>query len=154
MPYRKCICYIYHFSLAATNISWISFVCKNVSGDALYYFLIKLLTADRFLVFYLNIKYPIFYTPNKFLEIIYSIVVIVTTCFHIIRNRSFTKTDFLYIDIKILFVFIFLVSVSIFVVITYTYIFVVYKRHMKLKKNPKLDRRIMIVSDSLYHLSQ
>ena len=40
----------------------------------LYHVFMTLFTLDRFLVFYLTIKYPIYCTPKKLLKIIYTVV--------------------------------------------------------------------------------
>ena len=42
----------------------------------LYYSFMILLTSDRFLVFYLNMKYPIHCTPKKMLNIFFPVVVV------------------------------------------------------------------------------
>ena len=44
--------------------------------SVLYYSFMILLTSDRFLVFYLNMKYPIHCTSKKLLKIFFSVVVV------------------------------------------------------------------------------
>ena len=102
----------------------------------LYNFFMVLFTTDRFLVFYLTIKYPIYFTSKKLLKIIYTIVVLTLAFVLILVVLFWCKLiGFWKIGITVIHVVIILDTLYVIdVVITYTYIFVVYRRQAKLRK--------------------
>ena len=102
----------------------------------LYHFFMVLFTTDRFLVFYLTIKYPIYLTSKKLLKIIYMIVVLALAFVLILLVLFSCKViGFWKLGITVIHTVIILDTLYVIdVVITYTYIFVLYKRHAKLRK--------------------
>ena len=46
--------------------------CTEIYLAIIYYFFMMLLILDRFLFFYLNLKYKVYCTPKKLLKIVYS----------------------------------------------------------------------------------
>ena len=99
----------------------------------LYYSFMILLTSDRFLVFYLNMKYPMHCTPKKLRKIIISVVVFPMILFLIlalaiqfdqIKHLNMAMImQYVYISVDIFYIFI--------VTITYTYIFVQFRRRKR-----------------------
>lgn len=108
----------------------------NVFTTLVYYTLMVLLVLDRFLVFYLNIKYPLYCTTLNLLKVIISFVLLVFLIFILIALLRVTEllqrrthfwifhTSFLILDI----------CYFLFVVFSYTYIFLVYQRQGKKNK--------------------
>ena len=129
---------IYVFQLLS---SWVTTILEKYLSILSYSFMI-LLTSDRFLVFYLNMKYPIYCTPKKFLKIIFSMVVVpmvlvlilaLAVQFEIINIlKVFTIAQYVYISVDTFYITI--------VIVTYAYIFVKYKRWKKLRKNMPFTR--------------
>ena len=103
----------------------------------LYYSFMIFLTSDRFLVFYLNMKYPIFCTHKRLLKIIFSVVAFpmipvlilaLAIQFELINRLNMSIiVQYVYITIDTFYMGI--------VIITYTYIFVKFRRQKKLRKN-------------------
>ena len=95
-----------------------------------------LFTFDRFLVFYLTIKYSIYCTSKKLLKIIYTVVTFTVIFVLILVVLFLCKVIHL---CKLAIIALYAVTILdtlyiIDVVMTYTYIFVVYKRQAKLRK--------------------
>ena len=124
---------LYMLQLFSTWVTTILEKCLSV----LYYSLMILLTSDRFLVFYLNMKYPICCTPKKLLKIIFLVVAVslilvlilaLAIQFEVINILKLsTVTQYVYISVDTFYITI--------VVFTYTYIFVKFKRQKKLRRN-------------------
>ena len=102
-----------------------------------YYFIMTLLTIDRFLVFYLNVKYHIRFPPAKVLkmiQIVIAISLIPTITFAVLillvkisleQLGSICFVSYLIFDAIYI-----LIAIA-----TYTYIFKVYKRQVKMRRN-------------------
>ena len=128
--------YLFEFyvSLLATDII---FCFENIFTMLNYYFIMALLTIDRLLVFYLNIRYASRFNFKKLLKLIFSVVTIsfVTTITILIlialRERTWQQFESV---IYIMFLS-FDIGYIILAIVTYTYIFIVYRRHLKLKKD-------------------
>ena len=130
---------LYMFQLAPLRVT--TLLEKYLS--VLYYSFMILLTSDRFLVFYLNMKYPVYCTPRKLLKIIISVVVVpmvlvlilaLAIQFQLINYLNMSIiTQYMYISVDTFYIII--------VVITYTYIFVQFRRRKKLKRNMSFTRR-------------
>ena len=109
----------------------------------LYYSFMILLTSDRFLVFYLNMKYPMHCTPKKLRKIIISVVVFPMILFLIlalaiqfdqIKHLNMAMImQYVYISVDIFYIFI--------VTITYTYIFVQFRRRKRRRSNMALTKK-------------
>ena len=107
-----------------------------------YYFIMTLLTIDRFLVFYLNIRYHIRFPPAKVLKMIQIIVAIsliptITLAVLILLQKiSLARLGSICFVSYLIFDAIYiLVAIT-----TYTYIFKVYKRQVKMRKNSQCTR--------------
>ena len=128
--------YLFEFYvlLLATDII---FCFENIFTMLNYYFIMALLTIDRLLVFYLNIRYASRFNFKKLLKLIFSVVTIsfVTTITILIlialRERTWQQFESV---IYIMFLS-FDIGYIILAIVTYTYIFIVYRRHLKLKKD-------------------
>ena len=128
--------YLFEFyvSLLATEII---FCFENIFTMLNYYFIMALLTIDRLLVFYLNIRYASRFNFKKLLKLIFSAVTVsfVTTItiliLIILRKRTWQQFEsviyIMFLSSDIAYILL--------VIVTYTYIFKVYRRHLKLKKN-------------------
>ena len=130
---------LYFIILSSVELLW----CLDIYLVILYYFFMIMLTLDRFLAFYWNIKYPIYFRPKKLLKILYSIVAF-TTIFVLIlvlvihfKKIAFSSVNTVALPLYIIFDCLYLLIV----VITYTYIFVVFKRQMKLRKTSGIARK-------------
>ena len=118
------------------------FCFKIIYFSLTYYFIMYLLTIDRFLVFYLNIRYNLYVTSTKLIKLIISTVTIflaTTIIFSVlIVTQKFTlqwldhgiTTLFLIVD----FAYIFVVAA------TYTYIFMVYRQQSRMRKGNQYIR--------------
>ena len=128
--------YLFEFyvSLLATDI----ILCfENIFTMLNYYFIMILLTIDRLLVFYLNIRYASRFNFKKLLKLIFSAVTVsfVTTVtiliLIVLRKRTWQQFESV---IYIMFLS-FDIPYILLAIVTYSYIFIVYRRHLKLKKN-------------------
>ena len=107
----------------------------------LFYMFIVLLTVDRFLVFYYNIKYMLYCKPRQLMKLIYLImsvsffmVVLFTLGIHfkyINFRKSVKISNVIYVILDSLHILI--------VTSTYIYIFIVYKKHVK-KQNTRWQK--------------
>ena len=106
--------------------------CTEIYLAIIYYFFMILLILDRFLVFYLNLKYTVYCTPKKLLKIVYSMMVLSAICVLILlATIHLEQMSFPVINLVAMFVFTVIDSLYVIVaVIIYAYIFVVYKRQM------------------------
>ena len=128
--------YLFEFyvSLLATDII---FCFENIFTMLNYYFIMALLTIDRLLVFYLNIRYASRFNFKKLLKLLFSGATIsfVTTITILIlialRKRTWQQFE----NVIYVMFLSFDIAYILLAIVTYTYIFVVYKRHLKLKKN-------------------
>ena len=128
--------YLFEFyvSLLATDII---FCFENIFTMLNYYFIMVLLTIDRLLVFYLNIRYASRFNFKKLLKLIFSAVTVsfVTTVtiliLIVLRKRIWQQFESV---IYIMFLS-FDIPYILLAIVTYSYIFIVYRRHLKLKKN-------------------
>ena len=124
--------------LSPTELLWFPEIYLRI----LYHVFMVLFTLDRFLVFYLAIKYPIYCTSKKLLKIIYTVVVFTVIFVLILLALFLCKVIHLQ---KLAIIVLYAVTTVdtlyiIDVVMTYTYIFVVYKRQAKLRKISKNGR--------------
>ena len=124
----------FYVSLLATDIL---FCFENIFTMLNYYFIMTLLTIERLLVFYLNIRYASRFNFKKLLKLLFSGATIsfVTTITILIlialRKRTWQQFENV---IYIMFLSFDIVYILL-AIVTYTYIFIVYRRHLKLKKN-------------------
>ena len=124
----------FYVSLLATDIL---FCFENIFTMLNYYFIMTLLTIDRLLVFYLNIRYASRFNFKKLLKLLFSGATIsfVTTITILIlialRKRTWQQFE----NVIYIMFLSFDIAYILLAIVTYTYIFVVYKRHLKLKKN-------------------
>ena len=124
----------FYVSLLATDIL---FCFENIFTMLNYYFIMTLLIIDRLLVFYLNIRYASRFNFKKLLKLLFSGATIsfVTTITILIlialRKRTWQQFENV---IYIMFLSFDIVYILL-AIVTYTYIFIVYRRHLKLKKN-------------------
>ena len=107
-----------------------------------YYFIMALLTIDRFLVFYLNIRYHIRFPPAKMvksIQIVVAISLMPTIIFAVLISLG--KISLKQLG-SICFVS-YLIFDGIYILIaitTYTYIFRVYKRQVNMRRNSQCTR--------------
>ena len=107
-----------------------------------YYFIMALLTIDRFLVFYLNIRYHIRFPPAKVvksIQIVVAISLMPTIIFAVLISLG--KISLKQLG-SICFVS-YLIFDGIYILIaitTYTYIFRVYKRQVNMRRNSQCTR--------------
>ena len=104
-----------------------------------YYFIMILLTIDRFLVFYLNMKYHFYLPPRKITSLIIVVSMTLFTCtiiaaIFIILNKM---SRLYYWNMLYLLYVIIDISYILLVMSVYIYIFSVYKRQKKIRKNCK-----------------
>ena len=127
--------------LSPTELLWFSEICVRI----LYHVFMALFTLDRFLVFYLTIKYTIYCTSKKLLKIIYTAVaftvifVLILAILFLSKVISFRKLSIIVLHAVTILDTLYIIDV----VMTYTYIFVVYKPQAKLRKilyNGRINR--------------
>ena len=104
-----------------------------------YYFIMILLTTDRFLVFYLNMKYHFYLPPRKITRLIVVVSMTLFTCtiiaaIFIMLNKM---SRLYYWNMLYLLYVIIDISYILLVMSVYIYIFSVYKRQKKIRKNCK-----------------
>ena len=102
-----------------------------------YYFIMTLLTIDRFLVFYLSMKYHYYLPPKKIIRLMLVVSMALFGCtiisaILIVQNKMdrlyyWNMLYLLYVIIDILYILL--------VMSVYIYIFSVYKRQKKIRKN-------------------
>ena len=129
----------YHISMIVLVI----IVCSTIIFNTLnYYFIMAILTLDRLLVFYFNIKYQFYVSQKRVLRSIISFVTIsfITTiaCAILISLKKVTLRE---IDRGSCALFLmFDVAYMVLAAGTYCYIFLKYKRQLKLRKNNAVAR--------------
>ena len=101
----------------------------------LYFFMI-LVTIDRFLIFYLNIKYSNYCTTKRLFKLILStIAVLLTIILSVTMSIYCKKITFDYISTSMPIIHIFLDTLYVFVATaTFIYVIAVYKKQLKLRK--------------------
>ena len=106
-----------------------------------FYFIMILLTVDRFLVFHLELKYSLYFTPSKVFKIIIclALLCLLTTVAFAVLIPLQTITwlqvyDVLYVLYLILDIGYIFIAAG-----TYSFIFQIYRRHLKLKKTSQIS---------------
>ena len=128
---------IYICTLHVSKITLEVMFCFLVMFTKLtYYFIMSLLTMDRFLAFYLNIRYKVYVTSTKLIKLIIGTVtafLITTIMFSVLvvtRKVTMQRLDniilplFLMIDVAYMFL----------TAGTYVYIFKLYRQHSRMRK--------------------
>ena len=94
------------------------------------------LTLDRFLIFYLNFKYPISLTLRKVARYIYTVVLFtILISLILIVSSNFKEKNYQEILTVMFYVYVTLdILYIVLVVFTYTFIFMVYRRQTRLRK--------------------
>ena len=102
-----------------------------------YYFIMVLLTVDRFLAFYLNLKYQFYFSPSKALKLLVlaalvCLLITVTVAVLIskqiiIQSQLFELLYFFYVTFDGLYIFL--------AIGTYSFIFRVYRRQLKFRED-------------------
>ena len=106
-----------------------------------YYFIMVLLTADRFLAIYLNIKYQFYLPPKRIMRLVAIVFMILLACATTASVLIvFNKMNRLYHWNMLYVLFVILdISYIVLVISVYTYIFRVFKRQKKLQTNRAND---------------
>ena len=102
-----------------------------------YYFFMTLLTVDRLLVFYFNIKYQLYVTRRNLLKLIVvfmAIFLMVTIIFSVLISLEKISLENFELGLAVLFVIIDIAYIFL-VAVIYGYIFLVYRRQLEVKKN-------------------
>ena len=91
---------LYETSLANVWIYTICFYINNIFLYPTYYWIMSLITVDRFLAFYLNIRYPAHVTLKRTLKtIVFGIVILLLLCIGIviygINRKPFDREIFI-----------------------------------------------------------
>ena len=130
---------LYMFELLPSRV----IIIFEVYISILYYSFMILLTSDRFLVFYLNMKYPIYCTPKKFLKVVFAVVAVPMILFLILALAiQFEQIKLINTAIIMQYVYISVDTFYIFIVtITYTYIFIQFRRRKKRRSNMTLTKK-------------
>ena len=130
---------LYMFELLPSRV----IIIFEVYISILYYSFMILLTSDRFLVFYLNMKYPIYCTPKKFLKVVFAVVAVPMILFLILALAiQFEQIKLINTAIIMQYVYISVDNFYIFIVtITYTYIFIQFRRRKKRRSNMTLTKK-------------
>ena len=119
------------------------FCFLQLFAELTYQFIMGLLTVDRFLVFYLNIRYKVYITSSKLIKLIIGTVptflltaiissVLVATL-KVTKKRFDNIFDPLYLMIDVVYIFL--------TAATYVYISMLYRQHSRTKKNNQCIRR-------------
>ena len=130
---------LYMFELLPSRV----IIIFEVYISILYYSFMILLTSDLFLVFYLNMKYPIYCTPKKFLKVVFAVVAVPMILFLILALAiQFEQIKLINTAIIMQYVYISVDTFYIFIVtITYTYIFIQFRRRKKRRSNMTLTKK-------------
>ena len=106
-----------------------------------FYFIMILLTIDRFLVFYLKLKYSLYFSPSKVSKIILwlALLCLLTTAIFAILIPLETITWLQIYDVLYVLYLIFDVGYIFLTIGTYSFIFQVYRRHLKFKKTSQIS---------------
>ena len=130
---------LYMFELLPSRV----IIIFEVYISILYYSFMILLTSDRFLVFYLNMKYPIYCTPKKFLKVVFAVVAVPMILFLILALAiQFEQIKLINAAIIMQYVYISVDTFYIFIVtITYTYIFIQFRRRKERRSNMTLTKK-------------
>ena len=133
---------IFHVTVVLLNTQWIWLVdfivwfsrflsfCLSI----LYHCFMSFLTLDRFLIFYLNFKYPISLTLRKVARYIYTVVLFtILISLILIVPSNFKEKNYQEILTVMFYVYVTLdILYIVLVVFTYTIIFMVYRRQKDL----------------------
>lgn len=110
-----------------------------VFAVSIYYFIMVLLTLDRFLVFYLKFRYHFYFPPSKILKLILavaSVSFLISTVLAILTSMKIIT--WLQVENKLFLVYLVFDAGYVFLVIgTYSYIFKVYRNQRKFRKTTK-----------------
>ena len=130
---------LYMFELLPSRV----IIIFEVYISILYYSFMILLTSDRFLVFYLNMKYPIYCTPKKLLKVVFAVVAVPIIVFLILALAiQFEQIELLNMAIIMQYVYISVDTFYIFIVIiTCTYILFQFRRQKKLRGNMAFTKK-------------
>ena len=106
-----------------------------------FYFIMILLTIDRFLVFYLKLKYSLYFSPSKVWKIILwlALLCLLTTAIFAVLIPLQTITWLQIYDVLYVLYLIFDVGYIFLTIGTYSFIFQVYRRHLKFKKTSQIS---------------
>ena len=102
-----------------------------------YYFLMTLLTVDRHLIFYFNLKYQLYVTRRNLLKLIIVFVAVflmITVIFSVLISLEKISLENLELGLAVLFIIIYIAYIFL-IAVTYGYIFLVYRRQLGLRKN-------------------
>lgn len=108
-----------------------------------YYFVMVLLTLDRFLVFYLNFRYQSHVSPSKtykMISFVALICLIISITFAVLISAKTIILSQLYVALYIMYL-LFDVGYIGLTIGTYFYIFKVFRRQLKFKKTSQVARK-------------
>ena len=149
---RNIIAALYGYELIGILWFCIIYICNLFASDLIldvlfcfilifatpnYYFIMGLLTIDRFLVFYLNIRYNFYVTSTKVIKLIISTVVIFlanTIIFSVLIALQKITLQWLIRGISSLFLIVDFAYIFL-TVATFIYIFIVYRQQSRIRKN-------------------
>ena len=102
-----------------------------------YYFIMVLLTVDRFLAIYLNFKYQFYIPPKRIMRLVAIVSMSLLACATLAAvSTVFHKMNRLYHWNKLYILFVIVdISYIVLVILVYAYIFHVFKRQKKLQTN-------------------
>lgn len=131
-------CIIYICNLFASDLILdVLFCFILIFATPNYYFIMGLLTINRFLVFYLNIRYKFYVTSTKVIKLIISTVVIFlanTIIFSVLIALQKITLQWLIRGISSLFLIVDFAYIFL-TVATFIYIFIVYRQQSRIRKN-------------------
>lgn len=106
-----------------------------------YYFIMVLLTVDRFLAIYLNFKYQFYIPPKRIMRLVAIVSMSLLACATLAAVLTvFNKMNWLYHWNKLYVLFVIVdISYIVLVILVYAYIFHVFKRQKKLQTNRAND---------------
>ena len=120
-----------------------------------YYFIMGLLTIDRFLAFYLNLKYQFHFSPSKALKllVIATLVCLLITVMvavlvskqMIMRSQLHNSLFFFYVSFDAVYIFL--------AIGAYSFIFRVYRRQLKFQKDSQRVRNTLIIVTFIIFIS-
>ena len=149
---RNIIAALYGYELIGILWFCIIYICNLFASDLIldvlfcfilifatpnYYFIMGLLTIDRFLVFYLNVRYNFYVTSTKVIKLIISTVVIFlanTIFFSVLIALQKITLEWFIRGISPLFLIVDFAYIFL-TVATFIYIFMVYRQQSRIRKN-------------------
>ena len=131
-----CVIYIWMFFASDVTLD-VLFCFVLIFTAPNYYFIMGLLAIDRFLVFFLNIRYKFYVTSAKVIKLVISTVVICLANTIIFSVLIATKKISIQWFVRGIFAVFFIIDFAyIFLTLaTYIYIFMVYRQQSRLMKN-------------------